>query len=314
MRTPAGGNRDTIPVRRPQFRTANVNSIYLGQKLPAFVSLTRLDRPIGIYLLMWPMLWAFWFAADGVPHLPSLAIFLIGTVLTRSAGCAVNDYADRELDGHVARTSKRPLATGALSGKEALLATAILMALAFVAVLFTNALTIKLSLAALLLALLYPFTKRYTHFPQVILGAAFGLAVPMAFAAQTNNIPGVAWGLYAAAIVWAMAYDTLYAMADRDDDLKIGIKSTAILFGRHDLLIVGLLQLAVLVILMFIGSHEQRGIAFFTGLVCASGFVIYQLWISRNRDSAKCLQAFLNNNWMGMTVFLALFIDYMHKP
>ncbi|MFK7996240.1 MAG: 4-hydroxybenzoate octaprenyltransferase [Granulosicoccus sp.] len=291
-----------------------MNSIIPEHKLPAFVSLTRLDRPIGIYLLMWPMLWAFWFAADGVPHLPTLMIFLVGTVLTRSAGCAINDYADRDFDAHVARTSNRPLATGALTDRDALLATAVLMMLAFFVVLFTNSLTIKLSFAALALAMLYPFTKRYTHFPQVALGAAFAWAVPMAFAAQTNSVPGVAWWLFAAAVIWAMAYDTLYAMADREDDLKIGIKSTAILFGRFDLLIVGLLQAAVLTILLVIGIQQSRGGIYLAGLLCAAGFVIFQLWICRHREPAQCLRAFLNNNWMGMSVFVALVIDYIINP
>lgn len=291
-----------------------MNTIDLGHKLPALVSLTRLNRPIGIFLLMWPMLWAFWFAADGVPHLPTLFIFLMGTVLTRSAGCAINDYADRDLDAHVTRTTNRPLATGALSGRDALVTTAALMALAFVIVLFTNALTIQLSFAALFLAVLYPFTKRYTHFPQVALGAAFAWAVPMAFAAQINSVPGIAWWLFAAAVVWAMAYDTLYAMVDRDDDLKIGIKSTAILFGRFDLLIVGFLQAIVLVILLFIGLQQGRGGIYLAGLAGAAGFVIYQLWICRRREPTPCLQAFLNNNWMGMTVFIALVIDYKIHP
>ncbi|MFK7861742.1 MAG: 4-hydroxybenzoate octaprenyltransferase [Granulosicoccus sp.] len=291
-----------------------MNSIDLGQKLPAFVSLTRLDRPIGIFLLMWPMLWAFWFAADGVPHLPTLFIFIMGTVLTRSAGCAINDYADRDFDGHVTRTRSRPLATGALSGKDALMATAVLMALAFGLVLLTNPLTIKLSFIALFLATLYPFTKRYTHFPQVALGAAFAWAVPMAFSAQTNSLPGVGWLLFAAAVIWAMAYDTLYAMVDREDDLKIGIKSTAVLFGRFDLHIVAALQGAVLGILVFVGLLQGRGGIYLAGLVCAAGFVIYQLWICRHREPAPCLRAFLNNNWMGMTVFVALVIDYMIYP
>lgn len=263
---------------------------------------------------MWPMLWAFWFAADGAPHLPTLLIFIIGTVLTRSAGCAINDYADRDFDGHVTRTRNRPLATGALSATDALSATAVLMALAFALVLFTNTLTIKMSFVALFLAMLYPFTKRYTHFPQLALGAAFAWAVPMAFAAQINTVPGIGWWLFVAAVIWAMAYDTLYAMVDRDDDLKIGIKSTAILFGRSDLLIVGLLQAVVLLILTYIGLQQGRGGIYLAGLFCAAGFVVYQLWISRHREPAPCLRAFLNNNWLGMTVFVALVIDYIVKP
>ena len=291
-----------------------MNSINVGQKLPALVALTRLDKPIGIYLLMWPMLWAFWFAAEGIPHLPTLFIFIAGTVLTRSAGCAINDYADRDFDGHVARTQHRPLATGALSASDALLATGILMAVAFALVLLTNALTVKLSFVALLLAVIYPFTKRFTNFPQVVLGAAFACAVPMAFTAQTNSLPGTAWWLFATALIWTMAYDTLYSMGDREDDLKIGIKSTAILFARFDLLIVALLQCVVLMLLIFIGISHDRGLVYYAGLVSAAGFFAYQLWISRQRDPAQCLKAFLNNNWLGMSVFIALVIDYMINP
>lgn len=285
-----------------------------GQKLPHFVALTRLDKPIGIYLLLWPMLWALWFAAKGVPQLDILFIFVLGTILTRSAGCAINDYADRDFDGHVARTQYRPLATGALSTRDALYAAAVLMALAFVLVLFTNPLTIGLSFVALLLAMVYPFAKRHTHLPQVILGAAFGFAIPMAFAAQTNHIPALGWGLFATAVIWSVAYDTLYAIADRPDDLKIGVKSSAILFGRFDLIIVGLIQITVLAALALIGLHADRSAPYFIGLVAASGFIAYQLWIARHREPGKCVQAFLNNSWMGMTVFIGLVVDYAINP
>ncbi|MGQ7845571.1 4-hydroxybenzoate octaprenyltransferase [Granulosicoccus sp. 3-233] len=291
-----------------------MNYTDFGQKLPHFVALTRLNRPIGIYLLMWPMLWALWFAAKGIPRLDVLLIFILGTVLTRSAGCAINDYADRNFDAHVARTRSRPLATGALSARDALLSTAVLLSLAFLLVLLTNALTIGLSLLAAALAIAYPFAKRFTHWPQIVLGAAFGFAVPMAYAAQTNTVPAQAWWLYLAAILWALAYDTLYAMADRDDDLKIGIKSTAILFGRHDLLIVGLLQVSVLVLLTVIGWQDGRGIVYFLSLLSASGFIGYQLWIARERKPARCVQAFLNNNWLGMTVFAGLVLDFAIAP
>lgn len=291
-----------------------LNYIDLGQKLPHFVALTRLNRPIGIYLLMWPMLWALWFAAKGIPRLDVLLIFVLGTVLTRSAGCAINDYADRDFDAHVARTRARPLATGALSARDALLATAVLLGVSFLLVLMTNALTIQLSLVAAALAIAYPFAKRYTHWPQIVLGAAFGFAVPMAYAAQTNAVPAQAWWLYLAAILWALAYDTLYAMADRDDDLKIGIKSTAILFGRHDLLIVGVLQVVVIALLTFIGWQDGRGIVYFLSLLSAFGFIGYQLWIARERNPARCVQAFLNNNWLGMTVFAGLVLDYAIAP
>lgn len=260
------------------------------------------------------MLWAFWFAAGGLPHIPTLLIFLAGTVLTRSAGCAINDYADRNFDGHVTRTKDRPLPSGALSAKEALAITALLMGIAFGLVLLTSALTIKLSFIALFLALLYPFTKRYTHFPQVFLGAAFAMAVPMAFAAQTNSVPAIAWQLFAAAVIWATAYDTLLAMADRPDDIHIGVKSTAIFFGRADLIIVFILQALTLSLLMFIGWQQGRGIIFHVGLVCAAVFVIHQLRISRHREPSQCLRAFLNNHFLGMCIFIALAVDFAIKP
>lgn len=288
-----------------------MNNIAFGQKLPALVALTRLDRPIGIYLLLWPMLWALWFAANGIPDLSILVIFILGTILTRSAGCAINDYTDRHFDAHVERTRNRPLATGALLPKDALLTSAVLMGLAFLLVLLTNPLTIKLSFIAVALAILYPLTKRYTHLPQVVLGAAFGMAVPMAFAAQSNALPASAWWLLAAAIVWATAYDTLYAMADREDDLKIGIKSSAILFGRFDLLAVALLQSAVLVILALVGWQDERGVIFFAGLLGAVGFVVHQLRTASTRQPQHCIQAFLNNHWLGMCVFAGLAADYL---
>lgn len=288
-----------------------MDNFVFGHKLPALIALTRLDRPIGIYLLLWPMLWALWFAASGPPDLSILFIFILGTILTRSAGCAINDYADRNIDAHVERTRNRPLATGALLPREALLTSAVLMSLAFLLVLLTNPLTIKLSFIAVTLAIVYPLTKRYTHLPQVILGAAFGMAVPMAFAAQSNSLPATAWWLLAAAIIWATAYDTLYAMADRDDDLKIGVKSSAILFGRFDLLAVGLLQLTVLALLVVVGWQNARGLFYFAGLAGALGFAVYQLQLARTRKPRHCIQAFLNNHWLGMCVFAGLAADYL---
>lgn len=291
-----------------------MNIANLGQKLPHFVALTRLDRPIGIYLLLWPMLWALWFAAHGVPRLDVLFIFVLGTVLTRSAGCAVNDYADRDFDGHVERTRNRPLATGALSAREALLAAAVLMLAAFVLVLFTNPLTIALSFVAVILAVIYPFSKRYTSLPQVVLGAAFGFAVPMAFTAQTNSLPAIAGWLYLSAIIWSVAYDTLYAIADRPDDLKIGIKSSAILFGRYDLVMVVVFQTIVIALLAWVGWLAGRGVVYYSGLFGSTGFVAYQIWLARDREPARCVQAFLNNNWLGLTVFMALVIDFAIHP
>ena len=302
----------TEAMHRSDFPTVKISEF--RQKLPHFVALTRLDRPIGIYLLLWPMLWALWFAAKGLPDLDVLFIFVLGTILTRSAGCAINDYADRDFDGHVQRTQGRPLATGALKPSEALLAAGALMLIAFILVLFTNTLTVAMSFVALLLAFIYPFAKRYTYLPQFILGAAFGFAIPMAFAAQTNTVPYTAWWLFGTAVLWSVAYDTLYAIADRPDDLKIGVKSSAILFGKYDLIIVGTIQCVVLISLALIGQQYDRGVVYFAGLIAASVFVIYQLWIARDRESTKCVQAFLNNSWLGMTVFIGLVIDYIINP
>ena len=282
----------------------------IGTKVPHYIALTRLDRPIGVFLLLWPTLWALWFAAAGVPRLDVLAIFVLGTVLTRSAGCAVNDFADRKIDGHVARTRDRPLASGALSAREALAAAAVLMALAFVLVLFTNRLTILLSFAALVLASVYPFAKRVTHFPQVVLGAAFGFAIPMAFAAETNAVPPLAWALFATALLWTVAYDTLYAMADRDDDLRIGVRSTAVLLGRADLAVVGTLQCLVILLLALIGAHAGRGWLYAAGLVVALALALRQLHLARDRDPAHCVAAFLDNNRLGLAVFVGLVADY----
>jgi len=260
------------------------------------------------------MLWALWFAANGVPSIRVLLIFVLGTVLTRSAGCAINDYADRHWDGAVERTEDRPLATGALTPKDALITTAVLMAIAFVLVLFTNTYTILLSVVALVLAVLYPFTKRITHWPQLFLGLAFAWAVPMAFAAQSNATPTAAWVLFLAAVIWAIAYDTLYAMVDRDDDIKVGIKSTAILFGKHDLLMVGLFETMMLLLVMLVGHWHGRGIIFFLGLCLGAALIAKQLHDCRDRDRAECFKAFINNHRVGMVIFIALVIDYLVFP
>lgn len=243
-----------------------------------------------------------------------LIIFVLGTVLTRSAGCAINDYADRHWDGKVARTKNRPLANGDLTPKDALITTAILMLIAFILVLFTNPLTIKLSLVALVLAVLYPFTKRITHWPQLFLGLAFAWAVPMAFAAQSNHLPPSAWWLFVAAVIWACAYDTLYAMVDRDDDLKAGIKSTAIFFGKHDLLFVGTAQTLMLLFVMLVGNLNNRSYIFLFGLCLAAFLVAKQLHDCRFRDKDKCFQAFINNHYIGMIIFIGLALDYLIFP
>ncbi len=257
------------------------------------------------------MLWALWFAAEGLPRLDVFVIFVLGAILTRSAGCVINDFADRKIDGQVERTKDRPLATGALSAKEALVFAAILMLLAFILVLFTNKLTIVMSFAALFLATLYPFTKRFTYLPQLFLGAAFGFAIPMAYAAQTGYTNEQTWWLYLAGILWAMAYDTYYAMADRLDDVKLGVKSSAILFGNADLWMVGAVQFAVLSIVFILGLNAQRGWIFILGILVAAALAVYQLYISRHRDPEKCFQAFMNNNYLGMAVFVGIAMDYM---
>ena len=285
----------------------------IESKLPHFVALVRLDRPIGVLLLLWPTLWALWFAAGGPPPLELLVIFVLGTVLTRSAGCAINDFADRHIDGEVSRTRARPLATGALSPREALAATAVLMLLAFALVLLTNRLTVLLSVAAFALATLYPFAKRVTHFPQVVLGAAFGFGIPMAFAAVTNALPPLAWALFAVNLLWTVAYDTLYAMADREDDLRVGVKSTAVLFGRADLAIVGTLLALVIVGLALIGSWTGRGLPYALGVSLAAGLAAQQLWRVRHREpdnNRRCFAAFLDNNRFGLAVFAGLAADF----
>jgi len=275
----------------------------------AYLRLLRLDRPIGIGLLLWPTLWALWFAAGGVPPLATLAIFVLGTVLTRSAGCAINDYADRHIDGRVARTRHRPLATGELRPRQALVAAALLMAIAFALVLLTNRLTVVLSFGALLLAAAYPFTKRVTHFPQAVLGAAFAFSVPMAFAAVQGSVPGQAWILFAATLVWALAYDTLYAMADREDDLTIGVKSTAVLLGRHDLTLVRIAHLTTLALLVWLGTLDGRGAAWYTGLAVALVLAVRQWRHAAGRDPARCFEAFVRNNGLGAVVFAGLVLD-----
>ncbi|MBX2881154.1 MAG: 4-hydroxybenzoate octaprenyltransferase [Granulosicoccus sp.] len=287
----------------------------LEKKSIAYITLIRLNRPIGIYLLLWPMLWAFWFAAGGFPDLRLLIIFILGTVLTRSAGCAINDYADRDIDAHVARSSHRPLATGAIQPVEALIVFAVLMLLAFLLVLMTDAFTIKLSFVALFLAVLYPFSKRFTYLPQIFLGAAFAWAIPMAFAAQTGELTRITWLTFIAALLWAMVYDTIYAMADRQEDLQIGVKSTAILFGEADIVIVAVIQLMVISALVLIGTGLERGLYYFSGVAVAVLLFVYQLYLIRDREPSRCIQAFLNNHYLGMAVFIGVVLDYaLHVP
>lgn len=285
----------------------------MNPRLLQYIYLTRLHKPIGIFLLLWPTLWALWIAAEGWPDPLVLFVFVTGVVLMRSAGCVINDYADRDFDPHVARTKDRPIAAGKVSPKEALWLFAGLCVTAFLLVLLMNWLTIALSAVGALLAASYPFMKRYTNLPQVYLGAAFGWAVPMAYAAQTGEIGRVAWLLFIATVLWATAYDTMYGMVDREDDLKIGVKSTAILFGSSDRLIIGLLQLVLLLDLLLIGRTVGLGQYYYFGLLVAAALSLYQQYLIKDRTPALCFQAFLNNNWFGAAVFAGVFLDYLAR-
>lgn len=272
--------------------------------------LARLDRPIGILILLWPALWALWVASDGKPDALILTVFCLGVVLMRSAGCIINDYADRDFDPHVERTKLRPIAAGKVAPKEALAVFVALCLCAFGLVLLLNIYTILLSFVAAFLAASYPFMKRYTQLPQAYLGIAFGWAVPMAFAAQQNNIPAVAWVMYLAVVLWALVYDTMYAMVDKDDDLKIGVKSAAILFGEYDRHIMAVLQLLIIGLLIKVGLMQQLGWPYYLGLTVAAGLSLYQQRLIFQRDKKLCFQAFLNNNWFGLAVFTGIFIGY----
>ena len=279
-------------------------------KLLAYHRLMRTDKPIGALLLLWPTLWALWVATPGLPPLWILAVFVAGVWLMRAAGCVVNDYADRKFDGHVKRTANRPLPSGDVTEKEARTLFVVLILLSFLLVLTLNTMTILLSVAALALAWVYPFMKRYTHLPQVVLGAAFGWSIPMAFAAVSESVPLSCWLMFLANILWAVAYDTQYAMVDRDDDLKIGVKSTAILFGRQDKLIIGILQVAVLGLMVGIGYLNQLNGAFYAAIAAAGVLFIYQQKLIANREREACFKAFLNNNYVGLVLFLGLAVSY----
>ncbi len=281
------------------------------RKLSVYLRLTRLNRPIGTFLLLWPTLWALWLAAGGVPDWDLLVIFVLGVFLMRSAGCVINDYADRNFDGHVKRTRERPLATGEASPKEALILFGVLCALAFLLVLFTDSFTVKLSFGGVALAFCYPFMKRYTHLPQVVLGAAFAWAIPMAFAAQRGSLGTDVWLLYTAVLLWTVVYDTLYAMVDRDDDLKVGIKSTAVLFGDLDRAMVAVLQGLTLYALVMVGGRFELGVPYYLGLVVAAGLFGYHHYLIRFRERDPCFRAFLNNNWVGFAIFVGIVVDLM---
>jgi 4-hydroxybenzoate polyprenyltransferase len=280
------------------------------ERLDAYEKLMRLDKPIGTLLLLWPALWGLWFASPVFQRWDIVLIFIVGTVLMRSAGCAINDYADRDIDPHVKRTADRPLAAGLIAPKEALLLAAVLALAAFGLVLFLNKLTIALSVVALLLAASYPFTKRFFPLPQAYLGIAFGFSIPMAFAAYRNDVPALAWVLLTGNVCWAIAYDTEYAMVDRDDDMRLDIKTSALLFGVFDVAAVMACHALFLAIMAGVGAWLKLGLLYFLGLVLAALCVVMQYQLIRTRLREACFKAFMNNNWMGAAVFAGLALDY----
>lgn len=282
----------------------------LRQRLPLYLRLMRADKPIGTLLLLWPTLWALWIAAKGVPDWHLLFIFIAGTFLMRSAGCVINDFADRNVDGLVKRTAQRPLATGEVGKREALTLFAVLCGLAFVLVLFTNLFTILLSLVAVALAAIYPFMKRVTNLPQLVLGAAFSWGIPMAFAAQAGELPRGVWLLYIGNLLWTVAYDTFYAMVDRDDDLKVGIKSTAILFGEDDRTITAILQAMTVGVLWLAGLQFQLGYWYYIALIGTAALFVQQQWLIRHRQRDACFKAFLANNRVGLLIFVGVVLNY----
>jgi len=275
----------------------------------AYFRLMRLNKPIGIYLLLWPTYWALFLSAGGWPDIDLLIIFTVGVIITRSAGCVINDYADREIDKHIARTRDRPITTGEISPKAALLVFFALGLAAFALVLLTNALTIKISFIALALAVLYPFTKRWTNLPQLILGLAFAMSVPMAFSAQTGTVPASAGWIFLATVLWTLIYDTLYAMADRDEDLKIGVKSTAILFAKYDHIFITLLQVLLMIVFIKIGNLFDLGAFYDISLIIILFFMIYHQILIKKRQKMDYFKAFINNHFVGMTMFLGIFLS-----
>jgi len=282
-------------------------------QIVSYWRLMRFDRPIGSLLLLWPTLWALWIAAKGLPNLKILIVFIVGVILMRAAGCIINDFADRKIDSYVKRTKKRPLATGQVSEKEAIILFIVLCLIAFSLVLLLNGLTILFAFVGVALTVIYPFMKRYTHLPQFVLGFAFSWGIPMAFAAQTGAVPLVGWLLFIASVLWSVVYDTQYAMVDRDDDLRIGVKSTAILFGRSDRLIIGGLQAIVLMLLLSLGAFLGLTIWYQFALIVPAALMLYQQYLIRNCEPKACSQAFLNNNWLGFFVFLAFVLGFLAK-
>ncbi|MGM8225427.1 4-hydroxybenzoate octaprenyltransferase [Cellvibrio sp. ARAG 10.3] len=296
----------TQPSQRP---AAKQPALSIGQRIRLYWQLMRMHKPIGALLLLWPTLWSLWLAADGVPRWDVLVIFVLGVFVMRSAGCVINDFADRKVDGHVKRTRERPLVSGQVSSGEAIALFIGLCLLAFGLVLLTNPLTIQLSVGGVLLAFCYPFMKRYTHLPQVVLGAAFAWAIPMAFAAQSGALGVEVWLLYTAVVLWTVVYDTFYAMVDRDDDLRIGVKSTAILFGEQDRLMTGVLQALTLYALVMVGSRFELGTFYYISLGVAAALFAYQQYLIRFRQREACFKAFMNNNWVGLAVFIGVVAD-----
>jgi 4-hydroxybenzoate polyprenyltransferase len=283
----------------------------LGATLTDYAKLVRLDRPVGIWLLMWPTLWALWIAARGRPDEHVFVVFMLGVLLTRSAGCAINDYADRRFDPHVARTEQRPLAAGRVSGPEAIGIWMLLSLIAFALVLTLDRLTVQYACAGAVLMVVYPFLKRFFPLPQLWLGAAFTWSVPMAYVAQTHAVPRLGWLLFAAGLLWTVIYDTMYAMVDRDDDLKLGIKSTAITFGDADRWIIAALQLMVLYALWLAGLQAALGHWYRGGLAAGALLFAWQQWLIQRRDRALCLRAFINNQWFGLVIFVGIALDYL---
>ncbi len=284
--------------------------IQKNSTLRSYLQLMRLDKPIGTLLLLWPTLWAVWIAAKGQPDISILIIFIVGVILMRAAGCVINDWADRHFDGKVKRTAQRPLATGAIPQKHALFLFVALSFFAFALVLFLNLQTILFSLIAVGLAILYPFMKRYTYYPQVVLGAAFSWGIPMAFMAINEQVSAVGWVLFLTNLLWTIAYDTEYAMVDRKDDLKIGIKSTAILFGDADKLIIGILQGMVILALLLVGNKEELSVFFDLSILLVVGLFSFQQWLIRQRKTTACFKAFLNNQWVGLVLFVGIVLAY----
>ncbi|KOO02278.1 4-hydroxybenzoate octaprenyltransferase [Vibrio nereis] len=282
-----------------------------ADKARAYWQLMRMDKPIGTLLLLWPTFWALILAAEGMPDLKVLVVFILGVIFMRAAGCVINDFADRKVDGHVKRTAQRPLPSGRVTSKEAVALFLVLGISSFLLVLTMNTLTIQLSFAGMVLAFIYPFMKRFTHLPQLFLGLAFSWAIPMAWAAQSNELPMMVWFVFVVNALWTIAYDTLYAMVDRDDDLKIGIKSTAILFGRFDKMIVGALQLVTLAMLIYLGMWYELGASYYWSLLVAGALFVFQQHLIRHRERELCFRAFLNNNYVGMVISVGLLIAFM---